>query len=130
MPRIQKLLEGKTRWEIVRASSALSADATLNFKTHDNTNGVLIHVKVENVSSFSVTPKLVTTTASGVTLTLWTASAAVTANGSKVYSISETDSSDFSGLTESVQGTMPREWGLLLDHSSGTADVLVEICYV
>lgn len=130
MPRIQKLLPGKTRWEIIRASAQLAADATIKLIMPDEAKGVLIHIKTANVSSFSVTPKINTSTANGDTLLLWTAAAAITGNTDTTYLINENAATGFAGVTASVLGTLPREWNLFLDHSAGTADVLVEICYL
>ena len=130
MPRTQKLLPGKTRWEIIRANASLSADSTIKLITPDDAKGVMIHVKTANVSSFSTTPKINTTTANGDTLLLWTAAAAITGNASTVYSISENTNTGFAGVTASVLGVLPREWNLFLDHSTGSADVMVEICYL
>jgi hypothetical protein len=130
MPRTNKLLPGKTRWEIIRASASLGADETIRLITPDDAKGVLIHIKTAGVSSFNAVPKINTTTANGDTLLLWTAGAAITTNTSTVYSISENTNTGFANVTASVLGVLPREWNLFLDHASGTATVIVEICYL
>jgi hypothetical protein len=130
MPRTNKLLPGKTRWEIVRASASLAADETIRLIMPDEAKGVLIHIKTASGAAFNATPKINTTTANGDTLLLWTASAAITTDTSTVYSISENTNTGFTGVTASVLGILPREWNLFLDHSAGTALVTVEICYL
>lgn len=112
----------KTSWfEVLPAELLTTADRTSGVFDNPYGQGLMLTVVVANeAGTFSATPKLQTADAYGGTITWWTASTAITANGTYQYLVYPVTLVN-SAFTELATFIVPREWALFLDYTGTPA---------
>lgn len=72
----------KTDWFTILLATSISADARIRGQARNN-NGMILSINVANASTLSVNPRLETVDDAGNVIIIWSATAAITANGRK-----------------------------------------------
>ena len=91
----------------VLASGARTTTQTSADRVNYDGTGLLLVVDVTSAGTGSITPKIQGKDANGVYYDLWTAAAAITTNGTKVYAI-HPGAATAGNLTETIQQLLPR----------------------
>jgi len=94
-----------------------------------NGKGIALHVKTANLAGApTITPRIQWKDNSGNYNTIWTAAAAIAANGDKVYLLYP-GAADAAGWTEVKQTAVPRVFRVVLVYAgNGTTDVVDTTC--
>lgn len=131
----QKINGQKTDWFIV-LPAALQSTATRTSGNFNNLNasGMILTVVVGNeAGACSYTPSVATLDAFGGVITLWTAAAPITANGTYTYALSGTTFTNAS-FTQIAQLLLPRVWYVVLTYAGTPAndkmDTKVSACLI
>lgn len=95
------------------ASAARTTTQTGADTTNYNGVGILITVDVTSAGTGSITPKIQGKDANGIYFDIWTAAAAITANGTKTYAI-HPGSATAGNLTEAIQQFVPRTFRIVI----------------
>lgn len=118
-------LEEKTDWFVVLAEELQStATRTSQDLPAPKARGMLLLVTVANeAGTCSFTPSLQLKNPAGTVLTIWTAAAAITANGSYLYVLSPDVLTGMNGasITATALVGIPRNWNLVLTYSGTPA---------
>lgn len=118
----------KTKWFRILPATSLSAD-TRKLQNNISGFGMILLIKVASASSLSFTPKIEVTDIDGNIHVLWTATAALTADGTAVYFFYPGGVSGATA-TEKVDLALPLEWTLFLDFGTGSGTITVNACYL
>jgi len=127
----QEKLGEKGQWFTLMASASQNADVRSDIQDAPFSHGVLLEIIVSSASTLSVTPTLETVDDSGNVLAIWTAAAAVTADGTVTYLFYPGwTAADYDGITEGADVPLPRQWNLFIDFGTGSATIEVHACYL
>lgn len=126
----QNRLGEKTQWFTLMASASRNADVRSDIQAGPWAFGLLLEIKVAAASSLSFVPKLETKDDAGNVILLWTAAAAVIADGTVLYLFFPGGAVDADGLTEGADMPVPRQWNLFMDFSAGSGTIEVHACYL
>lgn len=99
------------------SSGARTANQNSTDQINRNWHGLLLTVDVSNAGTGSITPSIqVKDPVSGNYKTIWTAAAALTANGTYVYALAPNAAA--ASFTEAVQLLLSRTWRLAMIHNN------------
>ena len=114
----------KRQLTLLALEVATAVDRTSETQLMNTERGIVIHVSLANIAAGSFTPRLEWATLGGDFLAIWTAAAALAANGNHIYQLYPGAlGGDF---IETVGISIPRIVRFVLARGAGTADTLVE----
>lgn len=126
----QARLGEKSQWNTIIASQAMAADVRSDIENGPFALGLMIEIIISSAAALSFTPKLETVDDSGNAIVIWSAAAAIIADGTTTFVFFPGGAVDLDGITEDADTPLPRQWRLFLDHTAGTATVEAHACYL
>jgi hypothetical protein len=130
----QDYAENTDWFAVLPAELQSTATRTSGTFINKNKTGLLLTVTVANeAGACQFTPKICTLNAFGGVITLWTAAASISANGTAIYSITPYAFTN-SSFTEVATLVLPRSWYVVLTYAGTPAndkmDTKVSACLV